>query len=107
MEQVLAPRSLRSVAAFDPVDEKFAGVSGKKASAVAGMIALASVSRGAQAQQSNQTKRAGGLFQDANVAGRDDVTDDRRGRFISTKFTPANDIEITKRGLRLSSGFRA
>lgn len=53
MGQVVAPRSLRSVAAFDPVDEKFAGVSGKKASAVASLIAVASVWSGAQAQQSN------------------------------------------------------
>lgn len=53
MGQVVAPKSLRSVAAFDPVDEKFAGVSGKKASAVASLIAVASVSGGAQAQQSN------------------------------------------------------
>ncbi|TFV76601.1 TonB-dependent receptor [Bradyrhizobium frederickii] len=53
MGQVVAPRSLRSVAAFDLVDEKFAGVSGKKASAVASLIAVASVSSGAQAQQSN------------------------------------------------------
>ncbi|WP_259214888.1 TonB-dependent receptor [Bradyrhizobium centrosematis] len=53
MGQVVAPKSLRSVAAFDLVDEKFAGVSGKKASAVASLIAVASVSSGAQAQQSN------------------------------------------------------
>jgi catecholate siderophore receptor len=53
MGQVVAPRSLRSVAAFDLVDEKFAGVSGKKVSAVASLIAAASVSSGAQAQQSN------------------------------------------------------
>jgi len=53
MGQVVAPRSLRSVAAIDLVDEKFAGVSGKKASAVASLIAVASVSSGAQAQQSN------------------------------------------------------
>ncbi|WP_375161881.1 TonB-dependent receptor [Bradyrhizobium sp. RDT46] len=53
MGQVVAPKSLRSVAAFDLVDEKFAGVSGKKVSAVASLIAAASVSSGAQAQQSN------------------------------------------------------
>ncbi|TQF40604.1 TonB-dependent receptor [Bradyrhizobium sp. UNPF46] len=53
MGQVVAPKSLRSVAAFDLVDEKLAGVSGKKASAVASLIAVASVSSGAQAQQSN------------------------------------------------------
>ncbi|MCK1735367.1 TonB-dependent receptor [Bradyrhizobium sp. 138] len=53
MGQVVAPKSLRSVAAFDLVEEKFAGVSGKKVSAVASLIAVASVSSGAQAQQSN------------------------------------------------------
>lgn len=53
MGQVVAPKSLRSVAAFDLLDEKSAGVSGKKASAVASLIAVASVSSGAQAQQSN------------------------------------------------------
>jgi catecholate siderophore receptor len=44
---------LRSVAAFDRVDESFTGISGKKASAVASLIAVASVSSGAQAQQTN------------------------------------------------------
>jgi catecholate siderophore receptor len=39
--------------------------------------------------------RAGGLFQDANVAGRNYVTDDRWGTFIATKYTPTNDIKIT------------
>ncbi|GLR86044.1 TonB-dependent receptor [Bradyrhizobium iriomotense] len=39
--------------------------------------------------------RTGGLFQDANVAGRNYVTDDRWGGFISTKYTPTNDIKIT------------
>ncbi|WP_461350127.1 TonB-dependent receptor [Bradyrhizobium liaoningense] len=53
MGQVVAPKSLRSVAALDSLDERFAGVSGKKASAVASLIAVASVSGGAQAQQSN------------------------------------------------------
>lgn len=52
MGQVVAPKSLRSVATFDSMDERFAGVSGKKASAVASLIAVASVSSGAQAQQS-------------------------------------------------------
>ncbi|MGY4436477.1 outer membrane receptor for monomeric catechols [Bradyrhizobium sp. F1.13.1] len=50
MGQVVAPKSLRSVAAFD---EKLTSVSGKKVSAVAGLIAAASVSSGAEAQQSN------------------------------------------------------
>lgn len=53
MGQVVAPKSLRSVAAFNPLDEKSAGISGKKVSAVASLIAAASVSSGAEAQQSN------------------------------------------------------
>lgn len=52
MGQVVAPKSLRSVAAFNPQDDKSAGISGKKVSAVASLIAAASVSTGAQAQQS-------------------------------------------------------
>ena len=32
--------------------------------------------------------RAGGLFQDANVAGRNYVTDDRDGAFVATKWKP-------------------
>lgn len=52
MGQVVAPKSLRSVAAFNPRDDKSAGMSGKKVSAVASLIAVASVSSGAQAQQS-------------------------------------------------------
>jgi len=52
MGQVVAPKSLRSVAAFNPMDEKSAGISGKKVSAVASLMAVASVS-GAEAQQSN------------------------------------------------------
>lgn len=52
MGQVVAPKSLRSVAAFNPPDDKSAGISGKKVSAVASLIAVASVSTGAQAQQS-------------------------------------------------------
>ncbi|MGY4369921.1 catecholate siderophore receptor [Bradyrhizobium sp. LB1.3] len=39
--------------------------------------------------------RTGGMFQDANVAGRDYVTDNRWGSFISTKYTPTSDIKIT------------
>src|SRR3954453_22004429 len=50
MGQVVAPKSLRSVAVFE---EKFVVVSGKRVSAVASLIAAASVSGGAQAQQSN------------------------------------------------------
>ncbi|WP_027571758.1 TonB-dependent siderophore receptor [Bradyrhizobium sp. WSM1743] len=53
MGQVVAPKSLRSVVAFNSMDERSAGVSGKKVSAVASLIAVASVSSGAQAQQSN------------------------------------------------------
>jgi len=39
--------------------------------------------------------RAGGLFQDADVAGRNYVTDDRWGGFVSTKWTPTDDLKIT------------
>jgi catecholate siderophore receptor len=39
--------------------------------------------------------RTGGMFQDANVAGRNYVTDERWGGFISTNWTPTNDIKIT------------
>ncbi|HEY9453313.1 MAG TPA: TonB-dependent receptor [Bradyrhizobium sp.] len=39
--------------------------------------------------------RTGGLFQDANVAGRNYVTDDRWGGFVSTKWTPTDSIKIT------------
>lgn len=39
--------------------------------------------------------RTGALFQDANVAGRNYVTDNRWGAFISTKYTPTTDIKIT------------
>jgi catecholate siderophore receptor len=52
MGQAVAPKSLRSVAVFDLVDDKSAGISGKRVSAVASLIAVASVSSGAQAQQS-------------------------------------------------------
>ncbi len=46
------PRSLRSIAPLGPVQENPDGYSGKKVSAVAGLIAVASFS-GAEAQQSN------------------------------------------------------
>src|SRR5437764_12285118 len=52
MGQIKAPRSLRSIAAIIPAEEKFDGNSGKKVSAVAGLIAVASFS-GAEAQQTN------------------------------------------------------
>ncbi|WP_315803123.1 TonB-dependent receptor [Bradyrhizobium sp. SZCCHNS3002] len=39
--------------------------------------------------------RTGGLFQDSNVAGRNFVTDDRWGAFLSTKWTPIEDLKIT------------
>jgi catecholate siderophore receptor len=52
MGQAKAPRSLRSVAAMNAVSETFESNSGKKVSAVAGLIAVASVT-GAEAQQSN------------------------------------------------------
>ena len=39
--------------------------------------------------------RAGGMFQDAGVAGRNDVTDDRNGAFLATKWTPSDAVKIT------------
>jgi catecholate siderophore receptor len=39
--------------------------------------------------------RAGGMFQDADVAGRNYVTDDRSGAFVATKWTPTDAIKIT------------
>ena len=39
--------------------------------------------------------RTGGLFQDSDVAGRNDVTDNRWGAFLSTKWTPIEDLKIT------------
>ncbi|MBV9562102.1 MAG: TonB-dependent receptor, partial [Bradyrhizobium sp.] len=39
--------------------------------------------------------RAGGLFQDADVAGRKYVTDDRNGAFVATKWTPTDAVKIT------------
>lgn len=39
--------------------------------------------------------RTGGMFQDANVAGRNYVTDNRWGTFISTKYSPTTDFKLT------------
>jgi catecholate siderophore receptor len=39
--------------------------------------------------------RMGGLFQDADVAGRNNVTDNRWGGFVSTKWTPTDDFKLT------------
>ena len=39
--------------------------------------------------------RAGGLFQDANVAGRNYVTDDRNGAFVATTWKPVDAVKIT------------
>ena len=39
--------------------------------------------------------RAGGMFQDAGVAGRNDTTDDRSGAFVATKWTPSDAVKIT------------
>jgi catecholate siderophore receptor len=39
--------------------------------------------------------RAGGLFQDADVAGRDRVTDNRDGAFVATTWKPTDAIKIT------------
>jgi catecholate siderophore receptor len=52
MNQAKAPRSLRANAAMNSVGEKFDNYSGRKVSAVAGLMAVASFS-GAEAQQSN------------------------------------------------------
>jgi catecholate siderophore receptor len=39
--------------------------------------------------------RTGGLFQDSEVAGRNFVTDDRWGAFLSTRWKPIDDLKIT------------
>jgi catecholate siderophore receptor len=39
--------------------------------------------------------RAGGMFQDADVAGRNYVTDDRSGAFVATKWTPIDAVKVT------------
>src|SRR5246127_4224672 len=39
--------------------------------------------------------RAGGLFQDADVAGRNYTTDDRQGAFVATKWTPVDAVKMT------------
>src|SRR6266702_98206 len=39
--------------------------------------------------------RAGGLFQDANVAGRDYIKDNRNGAFVATTWTPTDTVKIT------------
>lgn len=39
--------------------------------------------------------RAGGLFQDAGIAGRSYVTDDRGGGFVAAKWTPADAVKVT------------
>ena len=39
--------------------------------------------------------RAGGMFQDADVAGRSVTTDDRNGGFVATKWTPTDAVKIT------------
>ena len=38
--------------------------------------------------------RAGGLFQDANVAGRDRIKDDRDGFFVAAKYTPVDAVKV-------------
>jgi len=52
MGLAIAPRSLRSFAAINSIEEKLEGYSGKKVTAVASLIAVASVT-GAEAQQTN------------------------------------------------------
>src|SRR5690348_9561393 len=39
--------------------------------------------------------RAGGLFQDANVAGRNYVTDDRNGGFVAATWKPVDAVKVT------------
>jgi catecholate siderophore receptor len=39
--------------------------------------------------------RAGGLFQEAGVAGRDFTTDNRNGGYVATKWTPLDTVKIT------------
>ncbi|QPF89115.1 TonB-dependent receptor [Bradyrhizobium commune] len=39
--------------------------------------------------------RAGGLFQDADVAGRDRIKDNRDGAFVATTWTPTDAIKVT------------
>ena len=39
--------------------------------------------------------RAGGLFQDADVAGRNYITDDRGGGFVATKWKPVDAVKVT------------
>ncbi len=39
--------------------------------------------------------RAGGLFQDAGVAGRDYVKDDRDGGFVTAKWTPLDTVKLS------------
>ena len=39
--------------------------------------------------------RAGGLFQDANIAGRNFVTDDRNGAFVTGKWTPLDTVKLS------------
>jgi catecholate siderophore receptor len=39
--------------------------------------------------------RAGGLYQDANVAGRNNATDDRDGGFVATTWRPVDAVKVT------------
>ena len=39
--------------------------------------------------------RAGGLFQDAGVAGRDYIKDDRNGGFVTAKWTPLDTVKLS------------
>ena len=39
--------------------------------------------------------RAGGLFQDAGVEGRNFITDDRGGGFVAVKWTPSDAVKVT------------
>ena len=53
MSQIRAPKSLRASAAVKTIDERLDQVSTRKVSAVAGLVAVASFSGSAEAQQTN------------------------------------------------------
>ena len=54
--------------------------------------------------------RAGGLFQDAGVAGRDYIKDDRDGGFVTAKWTPLDTVKLNANyihtNLHGTAGFR-
>jgi hypothetical protein len=106
MNKAKTPRSLRSDAAMNSVSEKFDGYSGRKVSAVAGLMAVASFS-GAEAQQSPLPS----VTVDAPVARPRPVASNPR--FISAAIPdlvvyPASSLHMVTpvtRGLRVASFF--